>query len=92
LAYHEGRRFEGEAGRQKRKQEKGRLEIAVGTERDLSWVTLEGDTVVLTKGFPADTVGAVESAVRGLSTRTIKTWADVKAAGTVNEELETPIP
>ncbi|MEQ8317381.1 MAG: hypothetical protein RIE77_07325 [Phycisphaerales bacterium] len=92
LAYHEGRRFEGEAGRQKRLDEGGRLEIGVGTERDLSWVTVEGDTVVLTKGFPAGTVGAVEGAVRGLSTRTVKTWADIKAAGAASEELETPIP
>lgn len=92
LAYHEGRRFEGEAGRQKRQDEGGRLEIGVGTEQDLSWVTVEGDTVVLTKGFPAGTVGAVEGAVRGLSTRTVKTWADIKAAGEASAELETPIP
>lgn len=97
LAYHEGKRFAGEAGKTKSTNENGRYELAVGDERDVSWVTVEGDTVVLTRGFPADTVGAVESTVRGLSTKTIKTWASVKAASEAwNAEhadaAEVPVP
>lgn len=92
LAYHEGKRFSGDAGRQKRQDTGDRLEIAVGTREDLSWVTVEGDTVVLTRGFGATTVGAVEATVRGLSTRSVKTWASVKAAGEVSEEAETLVP
>ncbi|MEQ9095447.1 MAG: hypothetical protein RIE32_04220 [Phycisphaerales bacterium] len=92
LAYHEGKRFEGDAARQKRRDEQGRLEIAVGSRQDLSWVTIEGDTVLLTRGFPADTAGVVESSIRGLSTRSIKTWASVKAAAEAGEQLEVPVP
>lgn len=97
LAYHEGKRFTGEAGKTKSTNEHGRYELAVGDENDLSWVTVEGDMVVLTRGFPADSVGAVESSIRGLSTKTIKTWASVKAAAEAwNAEhadaTEVPVP
>jgi hypothetical protein len=91
LIYHEGKRFTGDAGKARRKPMAGRVELAVGREADLSWVTVDGDTVVLTRGFPADTVGAVESAIRGLSTRATKTWAGVRAASKA-DELEVPVP
>lgn len=78
LIFHEGKRFEGDAARQKRQGEGDRLEIAVGDESDLSWVTVEGDMVVLTRGFPANEVGAIESSMRGLSTTAVKTWASIR--------------
>lgn len=80
LAYHESKRFEGEASKQKRTKNNGRLEVTLGHRGDLSLVTLEGDTVVLTRGFPAQTASQVESTVRAGSTMAIKTWASVKAA------------
>lgn len=92
LIYHEGKRFSGEAGKTRRRPEGRRVELAVGGQEDLSWATVEGDTVVLTRGFPAGTVGAVESAVRGLSTRSTKTWASVKAAAKAGEEAAVPVP
>lgn len=97
LVYHEGKRFEGEAGNTKSTNANGRYELAVGGELDLSWVTVEGDTVVFTRGFPADTVGAVETSIRGLSTKAVKTWASVQAASEAwNAEhatdVELPVP
>jgi len=80
LAYHEGKRFEGEAAKTRSTNENGRYELTVGDGGDLSWVTVEGDTVVFTRGLPADTAGAVETSIRGLSTKTIKTWESVQAA------------
>lgn len=79
LAYHEGRRFEGETGRQRRETDGDRVEVTLGNRDDVSYVTIEGDTVVLTRGFPANDVVAIESAIRGLSTRAIKTWEGVRA-------------
>ncbi len=94
LAYHESKRFTGEAGKQKRQHHEGRLELSVGDADDLSWITVEGDTVVLTRGFPAGTVATVEGAVRERSTKTIKTWASVKAAAEAlnADAVEIPTP
>ena len=92
LIYHEGRRFEDEAARPRRKAEGDRLEIAVGGEQDLSWVTVEGDLVVFTRGFPAGSVGAIESSMRGLATMSTKTWAGIreKAGSAAEPELVEP--
>jgi hypothetical protein len=97
LIYHEGKRFTGDAGKTRSTNANGRYELAVGGEDDLSWATVEGDTVVLTRGFPADTVGAIEGSIRGLSTKTIKTWESVKAASEAwnaqhEAEAEVPVP
>lgn len=97
LAYHEGKRFAGDAGKTRRIKEGGRYELTVGDEGDLSWVTLEGDTVVFTRGFTADTAGTVESSIRGLSTRRVKTWESVRAASEAwkarhESEVQVPVP
>lgn len=92
LIYHEGRRFDGEAARQRRTVEGERLEIAVGGESDVSWVTIEGDTVVLTRGFPVERVEVIEDSVRRFSRMSTKTWAVIRAAAEEAEAEGAVIP
>ncbi|NRA57629.1 MAG: hypothetical protein HRU13_05875 [Phycisphaerales bacterium] len=87
LIYHEGRRFDGKDARARRTTAGERLEIAVGGRDDMTWATVEGDTVVVTRGFPAGTVGVVEQAIRGLSTTRVKTWEDIRAAAEADSVL-----
>ncbi|MCW5756889.1 MAG: hypothetical protein KIT54_06605 [Phycisphaeraceae bacterium] len=79
IAYHEGKRFEGEASRARYREAGGVSFAVVGTEQDTSHVSLVGDMVVLARGFGPGLAGELDTLAREGSTRRVKTWADIRA-------------
>lgn len=79
IAYHEGKRFEGEAARQRREEGNGWTQVMLGTASDASALRVTGDRVVVVRGF-SDGV-ARDTLARALegSTMRVKTWADIRA-------------
>lgn len=92
VIFHDARRFEGDAARQQRTVDADRVEITVGDEQDRSKVTVEGDLVVFTRGFPANEAATVEESMRRLARTSTKTWAAIRAAAAEQADAEIVAP